>query len=348
MAAPAANLARGARRRDLLPVRRTAFLVIAACAGCREAPAQELPAARASAAPPSEVAAPAPPPSRCAGVRCASIERCDETTGLCAPSCPAGEVYIPATGPEGFVMGKGFLVDPEPSRVGKGHRAGTDRAHVVVLTKPFCMDEAEVTVAEMKACVDAGACRPPLRTARFPNWPDRLDHPANGVNHLEAVAYCRFRRKSLPTEAQWEWAATGGDGRQWPWGNDSPTCERADFVPGVLESPAGDSGCHGGGTSPVKTHPAGNKVWPTGSLYDLAGNVWEWCADTYAPYPGDKVIDPEVDQRDRGHRMYVVRGGGWNRSGFGIQSAFRGAAVETYQVPGLGLRCVRNPDPARP
>jgi formylglycine-generating enzyme required for sulfatase activity len=145
--------------------------------------------------------------------------------------------------------------------------------------------------------------------------------------------------KSLPSEAQWEWAATGGDGRKWPWGDEVPTCERADFAPSKLVSPGGDSGCHGGGTSPVGAHSAGDKVWPAGALHDLGGNVWEWCLDSYVPYSGRDEVDP-VHLSVVGN--HVIRGGAWNRSARGLYAAFRGAAVVTYEVPGLGFRCLRN------
>ena len=66
-------------------------------------------------------------------LRCASIERCDEATSGCVPACPAGEVYIPPTGPEGYRMGQGFTMNATGKDVGKGHLANSDRPHRVVL-----------------------------------------------------------------------------------------------------------------------------------------------------------------------------------------------------------------------
>jgi formylglycine-generating enzyme required for sulfatase activity len=286
--------------------------------------------------------APAPtlPRDRCADVRCNAIERCDPALGACAPACPEGEVYIPATGPDGYLMGKGFTAGDKHKMLGKGHRADSDRPHRVVLTKPFCMDETEVTVRAMKACVDEARCDPPKSAEVRANYPKKLDHPANEASFPKAKKFCEAQGKSLPTEAQWEWAATGGDRRRWPWGDEFPTCDYADFTIGLLVSPGGDSGCHGGGTSPVKAHPRGNKVWPGGPIYDLGGNVWEWCLDTYLPYPEGDQVDPLVN--DPNVIVHVVRGGGWNRSMLGIETAFRGAAIYTYEVGGLGFRCVRN------
>jgi formylglycine-generating enzyme required for sulfatase activity len=273
--------------------------------------------------------------------RCFGIERCDAEGRTCAPACPSGSVYIPATGPEGFVMGKGFMAHAATSyRLGKGHRPDTDKPHRIVLTRPFCMDALEVTAAEIKPCIDSGACQRPNPARFFATYPSKPDHPVNAIEWISARNFCERAGKSLPTEAQWEWAATGGDGRAYPWGNEPPTCERADFTPGVLARPAADAGCHGGGPSKVGSHPAGAKRWPSGDIQDLAGNVWEWCLDNYTPYPDKVETDPNHFRSDTG--FHVVRGGGWNRSAAGIQAAFRGSSIHTYQVPGLGFRCVKN------
>ena len=121
----------------------------------------------------------------------------------------------------------------------------------------------------------------------------------------------------------------------------SATCERADYTPGVLPTPSGDAGCHGGGPSRVGSHPSGDRVWPSGHLHDMAGNVWEWCLDNYRPYTGKSEVDPL--HLDSDTAVHVVRGGGWNRSADGIRVAFRGGARYDYWVPGLGFRCVHNP-----
>jgi formylglycine-generating enzyme required for sulfatase activity len=309
------------------------------CSPAHGSPEKASPSAAISASAVA-TAAPAPAPDRCAEVKCSAVERCDASTGACAPACPEGEVYIPATGPDGFRMGKGFTMHAKQRMLGKGHLGDSDKPHRVVLTKPFCMDETEVTVRAMKACVDEGRCDPPKINEVRANYPKKLDHPANEASFPKARKFCEAQGKTLPTEAQWEWAATGGDGRRWPWGAEFPTCEHADFTIGPLVSPGGDSGCHGGGTSPVKAHPKGNKVWPGGALYDLGGNVWEWCLDTYAPYPEADQIDPLVN--DPRVIVHSIRGGGWNRSMLGIETAFRGAAIYSYEVGGLGFRCVRN------
>lgn len=273
---------------------------------------------------------------------CLDIERCDADKGSCEPACPDGSVYIPPTDERGFVMGRGMSSFGFGSRASGNKGAGeADAPHRVVLTRPFCIDATEVTVAAYIECVDKLGCAPPSTLDVWATYPKKLDYPVNMVSWTKARAFCDKTGKSLPTEAQWEWAASGGDGRKWPWGNETPTCERADFTGGSLPSPGGDAGCHGGGPSPVKAHPSGAKTWPTGLVHDLAGNVWEWCLDNYEPYPYGTVRDPRALRGEGGN--HVVRGGGWNRSHRGIETSFRGAAIVTYQVPGLGFRCVRNP-----
>jgi formylglycine-generating enzyme required for sulfatase activity len=224
--------------------------------------------------------------------------------------------------------------------MGAGDTGHTDPAHRVTLTKPFCMDATEVTVRAYQECVEAKACEVPRWWGEWTTYPKLPDHPVNKVHWLHAKAYCAYRGKSLPTEAQWEWAATGGDGRKWPWGNEPPDCLRADFTLGVLPRPSPNAGCHGGGPSAVGSHPAGAKRWPGGEIHDLAGNVWEWCLDNYVPYPTGPETDPVHLLAERS--AHVVRGGGWNRSARGILASYRGGATYDYQVPGLGFRCVRN------
>ncbi len=258
---------------------------------------------------------------------CHSIELCQD--GACVPACPDGEVYVPATGTDGFVLGGGL-----PNRQAAW-------AHKVILSKPFCMDSTEVTVAAYEKCVDAGACEAARTWGVWINYPKKRDHPVNKVHWNHGKTYCEWRKQSLPSEAQWEWAATGGDGRKWPWGDDMPGCEHADFTPGNVSGPSSNDGCHGGGTSAVGTHPKGDRIWPAGRIHDLSGNVWEWCLDNHVAYePGEKT-DPVHMSLPNGAR--IVRGGGWNRSGRGIRVDYRGGARVDYQVPGLGFRCVRNP-----
>lgn len=360
---PAATMS----RRPALPAAVPLILLLAASSGCSDRPAEAHQAQR-DAPPPS--AAPSRPPAPvpqgpCAGKHagelacdgrtllrcgetvttvstCLDIERCDADAGRCAPGCPAGEVYVPATGPEGFTMGRG--VEPYAFGSRASHNEGhgiADTAHKVVLTRPFCMDATEVTVAAYATCVAEHGCTPPSILTHWRVFPDQPEQPVNMVHWKQAMHFCASVGKTLPSEAQWEWAASGGDGRRWPWGDTPPTCAEADFTAGDLTSPACNCGCDGGGASKVGTHPNGDKVWPSGRIHNLAGNVWEWCLDNYAPYGSAEETNPV--RRTNEEASHVVRGGGWNRSAVALQTWFRGTAVVDYQRPALGFRCVRDP-----
>ena len=243
-----------------------------------------------------------------------------------ASSCPVGEVWIPPTSADGYVMGKGMS---------KGE-------HKVVLTRGFCMDSTEVTVRDFARCVEAGSCKEPWRGDPWSTYPTKLDMPVNMVSWTKAHSFCEWANKRLPTEAEWEWAATGPDQRRYPWGDEpEPSCDLVDYTKfGAPKWAAGaDVGCGGGGPSPVGAHPKGDRVWPGGALHDLAGNVWEWVEDSFVPYSGDPQTDPVVRQDTSVH---TIRGGGWNRSYAAMVVTYRGAATVTYQVPALGFRCVRD------
>lgn len=264
---------------------------------------------------------------------CYSIERCDAAQKACVPACPQGEVYIPATGAEGFKMGRGYLAREGHAKFGKGHLPDSDRPHNVVLTKPFCMDEHEVTVRQLIPWVEAGKSDPPRIGRNFVTYPKKLDHPVNSYSWPQAKAFCEGEDKSLPTEAQWEWAAGGRDGHTYPWGDEAPDCERSDYTPGILPRPSADAGCHGGGPSAVGSHPSGDRVWPTGHLHDMAGNVWEWTASPYCPYPEHECASP--------HRVF--RGGGWGAALItNLRTSVRMWSNPAHRYNDVGFRCVKS------
>jgi formylglycine-generating enzyme required for sulfatase activity len=90
----------------------------------------------------------------------------------------------------------------------------------------------------------------------------------------------------------------------------------------------------------VGTHPKGDRIWSGKPVSDLAGNVWEWAEDSYVRAASSKVklVDPIVHNASPVH---VLRGGAWNRSYAAMEVTYRAAAIEKYQVPGIGIRCVR-------
>lgn len=119
---------------------------------------------------------------------------------------------------------------------------------------------------------------------------DALDHPVVHVSHNDALAYCRWAGRDLPTEAEWEYAARGGlEGRRYPWGDEllPNGCHRANLWQGVF--PTHNTGADGWrATAPVRSFE------PNGyGLYQMSGNVWEWCADWFDP--GYPAVAPRAD-----------------------------------------------------
>ena len=136
-----------------------------------------------------------------------------------------------------------------------------------VMMSGFWMQEHEVTNEEYRRFDPEH---------QFPAGQER--HPVAQVNWQQAVDYAASRGGSLPTEAQWEFASRGAQGRAYPWGEATPTCQLAQH-----------EGCDPGGTLPVMSWPDG--ATPAG-VHDLAGNVWEWVLDWYGPYEPGGALDP--------------------------------------------------------
>ena len=208
----------------------------------------------------------------------------------------------------GCVLGGAFL---RGSRRGPGN----SRPQQKIWLQTFYMDRTEVTVAAYEACVKSGACK--AAKTLYGDF-SRPRQPKVGVSWFDAVQFCKAMGKRLPTEAQWEKAARGTDGRTFPWGNGDCTCKRA-----VIKDQRGRS-CgvkkRGGSPNKGRTFVVGSRPATQYGLHDMAGNAWEWVLDWYSPsYKACGAACRGVDPRGpcdgaltcRGHRQRVVKGGSW-------------------------------------
>ncbi len=181
----------------------------------------------------------------------------------------------------------------------------------------YWIDRYEVTNAGYRQCVATGACSEPA-DLRYYDDPRYATHPVVFVTWYNARDYCRWSGQRLPTEAAWEKAARGGDGRSYPWGNER-----------IGDRLNADNRL--GGTTPVGNYPSGAS--PYGVL-DMAGNVWEWVDDWYGAYPGSTFRSDLFGQKYK-----VVRGGSWNHPTEDARTFHRDIAHPARAIGVVGFRC---------
>ena len=218
--------------------------------------------------------------------------------------------------------------------------------------KAFFLDRTEVTQAAYDACVAAHVCSPPDPSAigAFGGLFKGPNKPVVGVSWFDAKAYCTWKGKRLPREAEYERAVKGDDGRRYPWGEDAPTHERTVFETNSPEE--------------VATHPSGRGPY---GHDDLAGNVWEWIDDDYDPYaysragapegrPGtcEQILAAQNELRAQGKQGYTgsnpipteceksIRGGAYNYPANGLRSTNRIHHPPRFKLRMTGLRCAKD------
>ncbi len=243
---------------------------------------------------------------------------------LCFSACDAGspeEYVVDCDGgmcrvPEGpFWMGCNESLDDEClSNEFPGREVTVDA---------FYMDVHEVTRSAYLSCVDAEAC-----TVSSCEWDpaDTEDLPAVCVDWFQASAYCAWAGKRLPTEAEWEKAARGVDGRKYPWGQAEPSCDLAAMP-----------GCTRKVVAPCGHSPAGDSPY---GLCDMAGNAWEWTSDRYdenyyGVAPSTNPRGPETGT-SRVRRGGSFQGGGYDPARVSLRGSLEPSSSGYENV---GFRC---------
>ena len=213
-------------------------------------------------------------------------------------------------------------------------KMGSDRRNVFL--DNFYIDMHPVTNAQFARFLEVTGYRPSDGEAhRFlAHWrhgacpPGLADHPVVFVARDDALAYCKWAGKRLPTEAEWEKAARGTDGRRYPWGKTKPDTTHANF------------GRRNHGTMSVRAHP--QSASPYG-IEDLSGNVCEWCQDVYDEsfYARGPVHNPRNTVRTK-DSTFVLRGGSWFFDEKSLRTYERTARPPLYRASYVGFRCVRS------
>lgn len=258
-----------------------------------------------------------------------SVTEIKDSMGVSMVLVPAGD----------FIMGSDIgLEDEKP-------------VHTVYLDA-FYIDKYEVTNVIYKACVDAGACRPPigvdsLTRRHYYDDPEYANFPVGKVNWDMARTYCEWRGGRLPTEAEWEKAARGTDGRIYPWGGTDLkdiTCEHAAAVGLYNVTELSQIKKCVEDTVQVGMYEMG--VSPYGA-YDMAGNVGEWVSSLYQSYPYDPDDGREDLSEKNGSR--ILRGGAF--TGLEFYTTVRprfiiGDMIDTISDYGItGIRCAKDVNP---
>jgi formylglycine-generating enzyme required for sulfatase activity len=221
------------------------------------------------------------------------------------------------TAPDGmiFLPGGSF-------KMGRDGGAEVERPAHIVEIKPFFIDRNEVTNEEYQRFVSATNRRAPSHWVGGKIPGGQMKFPVVNVSWRDATAYARWSKKRLPTEAEWEFAARGTDGRVYPWGKE--------WKPDLANAGQGKKG------RVVETGRYALGASPFGAL-DMCGNVWEWTASDFKDYPGHKIHSPLADAG-----LKVIRGGAYDVDVKNVTTTYRGAVSPDRAYDNTGFRCARD------
>ena len=233
---------------------------------------------------------------------------------------------------DGMVM---VYVPEGDFEMGSNDGDGTEQPIHTVYLDAFWIDRTEVTNAMYADCVATGSCTEPYSRESYTynsyyGNSQFDDYPVINVDWNQAQAYCEWAGKRLPSEAEWEKAARGTDGRTYPWG-DAIDCSMANY--------SGKDGRCVGDTTTAGSYPQGASSY--GAL-DMAGNVWEWVADWYSnEYYGNSPSKNPNGPSSGGNR--ILRGGSWHIGDNSARSANRDAESPDSVGNSIGFRCAASP-----
>lgn len=250
-------------------------------------------------------------------------------------TAPAQAAPKKLTGKDGAPM---VLVPAGEFTMGSNEGSDDEKPVHQIYLDAYYIDKYEVTVGQYAKFLEATSMNaPPMWTTM--DQPPHRKRPVVNVDWEDANNYCEWAEKRLPTEAEWEKAARGTDGRIYPWGNDPPNQLRANY-----------------GKEKWNKHTA---LVPVGQLkdgkspygiYDLAGNVWEWVSDWYDPsyYATSPSRNPNGPENGK---YKVLRGGSWDLAPEQLRSTrrdFNNPSSFDYDAPSYrnfnsGFRCAKNP-----
>jgi WD40 repeat protein/formylglycine-generating enzyme required for sulfatase activity len=242
------------------------------------------------------------------------------------PTAPAIESITNTIGMKLNLIPSGTFMMGSPE--GEPDRSDNEHQHPVTISKAFYMQTTEVTQGQWKALMGTE----PWKGGR--NVEEGTDYPAVYVSYDDAVEFCRKLSKQeaveyrLPTEAEWEYACRAGAKTRWSFGDD--------------EKALGDYGWYDRNASGY-AHQVGEKKPNAFGLYDMHGNVWEWCSDYYSKdyYKGSPKQEP---QGPAAGSSYVFRGGSWFDLTLRTRSTFRNNNTREFSNVDLGFRLVRELD----
>jgi formylglycine-generating enzyme required for sulfatase activity len=246
-----------------------------------------------------------------------------QPTFTAGPTQAMTTAAVPTVAPTAESAAEDMVIIPagEFSMGSDSHEQDERPAHTVNLPA-FAIDRFEVTNDQYLEFITATGQKPPAHWTNGQIPADKGNHPVVFVTWDDAKAYCEWAGKRLPTEAEWEKAARGTDGRDYPWGNE--------WDPKKANTK--DSGIRG--TTAVGSFPAGASPY---GVMDMAGNVWEWVEDWYKAYPGSTYQSGYF-----GERFRVDRGGGWFSEADLARTSNRSSSSHDLANDDVGFRCARD------